>query len=252
MLLSWDQYVTRWSGLHGGVDPRNGSALFRGWLRLAYGIGRLLARLGVRPATVTALGLLLCALVPVAVRSGRLGPVLAAGFVVLSGVADSADGAVAVITNRVTRLGYVYDSVADRLGEVAWLVAFWLLGVPAWLVVATGGVAWLHEYLRARATAAGMREIGVVTAAERPTRAIVVAVGLLLCGLAGLVNPELVPGTATMAAAAWLLLGVVGLGQLVVAVHLALGHVPPPAAGRERGSAATESDGRLQGGRSGG
>jgi len=226
VLLSWDQYATRWSGLHGGVDPRDGSPLVRGWLRLAYGVGRFLARLGVRPATVTVAGLLLCGLVPLTVRAGRFGPVLGAVLVVLSTVADSADGAVAVITNRVTRLGYVYDSVADRLGEAAWLVAFWLLGTPVWLVVAAGGVSWLHEYLRARATAAGMREIGVVSVAERPTRGIVVAVGLVLAGLASLAGPALRTGTATLAAAAWLLLGVVGLGQLTVAVHAALGHRP--------------------------
>ena len=57
MLLTWDQYATRWSGLHGGVDPRDGSPMMRGWLRLAYRTGRVLARLGVRPATVTAIGL---------------------------------------------------------------------------------------------------------------------------------------------------------------------------------------------------
>jgi phosphatidylglycerophosphate synthase len=220
VLLSWDQYATRWSGLHGGVDPRDGSPLVRGWLRLAYGVGRVLARLGVRPATVTLAGLLLCALVPLAVRVGRLGPVLGAVLVVLSTVADSADGAVAVITNRVTRLGYVYDSVADRLGEVAWLVALWLLGVPAWLVITTGGVAWLHEYLRARATAAGMKEIGTVTVAERPTRAIAVTAGLLLAGAGGLVSRDLAVGTATMATAIWLLLGAVGLLQLIAAMHV--------------------------------
>jgi CDP-diacylglycerol--glycerol-3-phosphate 3-phosphatidyltransferase len=128
-----------------------------------------------------------------------------------------------VLTNRVSRLGYVYDSVADRLGEAAWLVALWLLGVPAWLALAAGAAAWLHEYLRARATAAGMREIGVVTVAERPTRAIVVTVGLLLGGLAGAAGRPLVAGTATLAAAVLLLLGVVALGQLVVAVHAGLG-----------------------------
>jgi CDP-diacylglycerol--glycerol-3-phosphate 3-phosphatidyltransferase len=222
VLLTWDQYATRWSGLHGGVDPRDGSPFVRAWLRLSYGVGRLLARLGIRPATVTAAGLVLCTLVPVAVRSGRLGPVLAAVLVVLSTVADSADGAVAVITNRVTRLGYVYDSVADRLGEAAWLVALWLLGVPVWLVVTTGGLAWLHEYLRARATAAGMKEIGTVTVAERPTRAIVVTLGLLLAGLGSLATRDLAVGTATMATAIWLLLGVVGLGQFVAAMHTAL------------------------------
>jgi len=225
-LLTWDQYATRWSGLHGGVDPRDGSAFLRGWLRLAYRLGRVLARLGIRPAAVTALGLLLCALVPVTVRTGPLGPVLGAGLVVLSTVADSADGAVAVITNRVTGLGYVYDSVADRLGEAAWLVALWLLGAPAWLVVTTGGLAWLHEYLRARATAAGMREIGAVTVAERPTRAIVVALGLAFAGVAGFAGTRLAIGTATMATATWLLLGVIGLGQLTVAVHRAFAAPP--------------------------
>ena len=54
----------------------------------------------------------------------------------LAAVADSVDGAVAVVTGRTTRLGYVYDSVADRLGEVAWLLAFWLVGAPGGLVVA--------------------------------------------------------------------------------------------------------------------
>jgi phosphatidylglycerophosphate synthase len=219
--LTWDQYADRWSGLHGGYDPRAGFPLIRGWLRLAYRTGRLLARLGVRPATVTAVGLLLAVLVPVAAWAGRWGPLLGAGLIVLSTVADSADGAVAVITNRVTRLGYIYDSVADRLAEVAWLVAFWLLGAPAWVVVVAGGLTWLQEYLRARATAAGMTEIGVVTVAERPTRAIVGTFGLTLAGLAGFATRDLSTGAATMAATIWSLLGAIGVGQLAAAVHAA-------------------------------
>jgi CDP-diacylglycerol--glycerol-3-phosphate 3-phosphatidyltransferase len=226
VLLTWDQYATRWSGLHGGVDPRDGSAPLRGWLRLAYRTGRLLARLGVPPAAVTALGLLLCALVPVAARSGPVGPLAGAVLVLLGAVADSADGAVAVLTNRVTQLGYVYDSVADRLGEAAWLIAFWLLGAPGWLILTGGGVAWLHEYLRARATAAGMREIGVVTVAERPTRVIIAVLGLAAAGLAGPVSARLVTGTATTAAACWLLLGAAGLAQLMAAVHARLARPP--------------------------
>lgn len=223
MPLTWDQYATRWSGLHGGVDLRDGSPLVRSWLRLAYRIGRLLARRGVPPAAVTGSGLLLAALVPVVVaRSGRPGPILGAGLVLLSVVADSADGALAVIADRVTRLGHVYDSIADRLAEVAWLIAFWLLGVPAWVVVAAAGLTWLHEYLRARATTAGMTGIGVVTVAERPTRAIIGTLGLALTGVGGLWARDLSVGTATAATATWLLLGVIGLGQLLVAVHRAL------------------------------
>jgi hypothetical protein len=54
-------------------------------------------------------------------------------LVLLSAVADTVDGAVAVIAGRATRLGQVDDSLADRLGEACWLVALWLVGAPGWL-----------------------------------------------------------------------------------------------------------------------
>jgi CDP-diacylglycerol--glycerol-3-phosphate 3-phosphatidyltransferase len=201
------------------VDPRDSSPIVRGWLRLAYRIGRLLARFGIRPAALTWFGLLVAVLVPVVTQAGRAGPIAGGVLVVVSAMADSADGALAVVTNRVTRLGYVYDSVADRLAEVAWLVAFWLLGVPSWVVVLGGGLTWLQEYVRARATAAGMTEIGVVTVSERSTRAIIVSLGLVAAGVAEFATRDLSTGTVTMAAAVWLLLGAIGLGQLTVAVH---------------------------------
>ncbi len=140
----------------------------------------------------------------------------------LASVADSVDGAVAVATGRTTRLGYVYDSLADRIGEAAWLVAFWLVGAPGALVAAGGALSWLHEYVRARAVAAGMREIGAVTVGERPTRVCVAVAGLLLAGLSGLVEVDLAAGTITMATAVWVLLAAFGLGQLLSAVRRAL------------------------------
>jgi CDP-diacylglycerol--glycerol-3-phosphate 3-phosphatidyltransferase len=160
---------------------------------------------------VTTAGLIVCWGVPLAVLAGRPGLVLAAVLVLLSALADGLDGAVAVVTGRASRLGYIYDSVADRLGEAAWLLAFWLAGAPGWLVVAAGAVSWLHEYARARATAAGMTEIGVVTVAERPTRVLIAIFGLLLTVASGLV--------ITVAAALWLALAVVGLGQLALAIR---------------------------------
>jgi hypothetical protein len=48
------------------------------------------------------------------------------------------------------------------------------------------------------------------------------AIGLALSGLAALLSAELAVGTATMAAAVWLLLGIGGLIQLADAVHEAL------------------------------
>jgi phosphatidylglycerophosphate synthase len=213
--VTWAQYAAAWSALHGGFDPDRASPLVRGWVRLAYRGGSVLARRGVGPMAVTAIGLLLCAAVPAVVPLGRAGLPLGALLVLLASAADGLDGAVAVLTGSATRLGFVVDSAADRLGELAWLAAFWLAGAPGWLVVAAGAVSWLHEYVRARASAAGMREIGAVTVAERPTRVIVAVAGLLVAGVvAGVAGPVL-----TAAAAVWLALGAAGLVQLAVAVR---------------------------------
>ena len=217
--MSWDAYAIAWASLHGGFDPRDATPLVRGWVRIAWRAGNLLARLGLGPMAVTAAGLLLCLLVPVAALGGPAGLIGAGVLVAAAAFADSFDGAVAVVTGRASRLGFVVDSVADRLGEAAWLVAFWLAGAPAWLVVTAGGLSWLHEYARARATAAGMSEIGVVTVGERPTRIAVSIPGLLFAGVAALILPLPV---ATAAVAVWLTLQIIGLAQLSTAVRRAL------------------------------
>jgi phosphatidylglycerophosphate synthase len=214
--VTWEDYAAAWSALHGGFDPDKASPLVRGWVRLAYRGGSALARLRVGPSAVTTLGLALCVLVPVVTWAS---PIAAGLLVLLAAFADGLDGAVAVVTGRTTRFGYVYDSVADRLGEAAWLVAVWVAGAPAGLVVAAGGVSWLHEYVRARATAAGMAEIGAVTVGERPTRVSVAISGLVVGGVAGMVHDGWDAVVLTVAATAWLALAVIGLGQLGVAVR---------------------------------
>ncbi len=220
--LTWDEYAVQWAGLHGGVDPRRSGGFMLGWLRLAYALGRTAARLRIRPATVTVIGLLLSLAVPVLVNQGYWWALAAAGVVVLSALADSVDGAVAVTTGRTSRLGFVYDSIADRISELAWLAGLKLLGVPGWLVVVCAAIAWLHEYLRARAVAAGMSDVGVVTAAERPTRVVFAVLGLGLGGIAGLITKPLAAGTATGATAIWVLFGLIGLAQLISAVNARL------------------------------
>ncbi|MDG4832196.1 CDP-alcohol phosphatidyltransferase family protein [Solwaraspora sp. WMMD1047] len=220
--LSWDEYAASWARLHGGFDPRQATPTVRGWLRMAYEVGSVLSRLRVSPTAVTVLGTLLCAAVPLVVARGPSGPLLGAVLILLAAVADSADGAVAVVTGRTSRLGYVYDSVADRLGEAFWLLAFWLVGVPGTLVVTAGALSWLHEYVRARAVSAGMKEIGAVTMGERPSRVSVAIVGLLAAGVTGLIRPELAAGTMTVATTVWVVLAAFGLVQLLAAVRRTL------------------------------
>lgn len=220
--MDWDGYATAWAGLHGGFDPRRASFAVRGWLRFAYTIGKALGALGVSPAAVTAAGLVLSLAVPAVAALGPGWPALAAGLVLLGALADSADGAVAVVTRRTTRLGYVYDSLADRVGELCWAAAFWVVGAPWPLLAGCTALSWLHEYARARAVGVGMTEIGVVTVGERPTRVCVALVGLLLAGPTGLLAPEFAAGTATVVAAVWVLLAAFGLGQLLSAIRTAL------------------------------
>ncbi|GAB1645974.1 CDP-alcohol phosphatidyltransferase family protein [Krasilnikovia sp. MM14-A1259] len=220
--VSWERYTAAWSALHGGFNPAAAGRVVRGWIRLAYRGGRLLASLGVAPAVMTAAGLFLCAAVPAAAVRGPAGLLAGAVLVLLAAVADALDGAVAVITGRATRLGFVYDSVADRLGELAWLAAFALAGAPGWLVAAAFAASWLHEYVRARAAVAGMHEIGTVTIGERPTRVAVAACGLLGGGLAGLAHPGAEATVLTVAAAIWLALALGGLAQLTAAVRRGL------------------------------
>jgi CDP-diacylglycerol--glycerol-3-phosphate 3-phosphatidyltransferase len=217
--VTWAEYAAAWSALHGGFDPDKASPPVRGWVRLAYRGGSLLGRLGIGPAAVTTAGLRLCVAVPFAVLLGPAGLLLGGVLVLLASFADGLDGAVAVVTGKVSRIGYVYDSVADRLGEVAWLAAFRLAGAPGWLVVAGGTLSWLHEYVRARATAAGMADIGVVTVGERPSRVSVAASALVVGGVAGFVHPGWDTAAVVVGAAVWLALAVIGSGQLIAAVR---------------------------------
>lgn len=217
-MTDWTGYARQWSALHGGYDPRTAGFLVRGWLRLAYVVARSLAARGLRPSTVTSAGILVAAAVPVVAGFGASWAPVGALLVLLGAVADSADGALAVVAAQETRLGRVYDSAADRVTEAAWLAALVLLGAPGWLAAGCLGVTWLHEYVRARAAVAGMTGIGVVTVGERPTRVLLALFGLLAVGAAGLAAPDHAETAAAVTVAAWTTLGAAGLLHLTVAV----------------------------------
>jgi phosphatidylglycerophosphate synthase len=208
-------YLQRWSALHGGTPPRG---LVGGWLALVHALAAPLVRLRVPPDVVTLLGLAVAITVPVLAAQGPGGQVAAAFVVAVSGLADSLDGAVAVMTGRVSRWGALLDAVVDRLADAVLVAALWVVGAPAWLCLAAVALAWLHEYVRARAGGLGMAEVGTITVSERPTRLIVVALFLLASG----VRPDAEPW-ATLGAALLAVLGLVGLVQLLVVVRRALG-----------------------------
>lgn len=214
------EYFRRWSVLHGGYDVTT-SRMVRGWLTMAHAVARPLVRAGAGPGVVTLGGILLALAVPLVALGADAAPrvvLVCSTLIVVSGLADNLDGAVAVLTDRATRTGYVLDSVSDRVGDVAYLVTLWVVGAPGLLLTAGGLATFLQEYTRARGAAAGMDEVGVVSIAERPTRIIIAAAFLLGAGL----YPGSAVGWATAGAVAWLVVHVVGFVQVSLAVRRAL------------------------------
>lgn len=218
-------YLQRWSPLHGDYDPRGNAALL-GWLRLSYAVSRPLAGRGIAPDVLTLWTVWLAFAVFVPARAGGAWPQLAGWILVASGLGDTIDGCVAVLTDRATRFGFVLDSMVDRVNDLVYLAALVAVGAPPALGLAAAVALFLLEYLRARAGNAGMGEIGAVTLGERGTRVAFCSAGIhfggVFVGQAALV--------ATVASAAVAAFAAVGLLQLVVAVRRALAE-PIPAAG---------------------
>jgi phosphatidylglycerophosphate synthase len=235
-----EAFRRQWSGLHGGVEP---SGLVGGWLRIGHALAAPLARLGVAPDVVTGLAVLVAlAAVPVAAPRGHwLLP--AALLVAVSGLLDGLDGPLAVLRGRVSRWGYVLDSVADRVSEAGFAAALVVAGAPGWAAAGWVGAGWLQEYLRARAAAAGMAGIEVITVSERPTRIAVAAMFLLGAGL----YPSAAGGWLAVGTWAGLAVGLVGLVQLLVVAHRRLTG-PAAGGGRAADGGASADGGRPAGG----
>ena len=210
------EFARRWSAVHGGADPQ--TRFVRSYLAVVRAVARPLVRTGVPPDVLTAAGVVLAACVLAPAAAGGRWALLVPALVVLSALVDGLDGAVAVLTRGPSAWGGVLDGIGDRVADAAYAAALWLLGAPGVLAVVAAGTGWLHEYVRARATAAGMRGVGVVSVGERPTRVVVVALFALGAGL----YPQVSPQWATAGAAALLTLGIAGLAQLLPVVRRSL------------------------------
>jgi phosphatidylglycerophosphate synthase len=170
--MNFKEFSSRWSDLHGGAEIQGAVAL---WLRISFVIVKPLAFLRITPNVLTVLGL---------VSAGAMLYIeyLYQAFLLLvfSLICDGLDGSLAIYRNRVSVMGGIYDSVADRISEACWLVTSTWMGVPPGWALAIWVAASTQEYARARLSSLGYSEIGVVTPTERPVRAIFVAVVLFL------------------------------------------------------------------------
>ncbi len=142
-------------------------------------VGRVLARTRITPNWLTTLGIVLTAAAAVSVALAS--PVLGGAVLILGGLMDTFDGAVARATGRSTPFGGFYDSVSDRISDGLILggMAFWLRDEPRLFTLAVVALvgAEVTSYVRAKAEAIDLDcSVGIL---ERAERAILLIIALL-------------------------------------------------------------------------
>lgn len=143
---------------------------------------KLIARTPLTPNAITWLGFWLTVGATALIVTGHL---FAAGWLVLvAGFFDMLDGALARVTNRVTRFGGILDSTLDRLSDAVLLLGLLFVFsreqqvAESLLVGVTLLGSLMVSYLRAKIESMGIEcRVGLFT---RPERAIILALGLLL------------------------------------------------------------------------
>ncbi len=116
----------------------------------------------------------------------------ALAFLVLSGLFDALDGALARLCGKATRFGGIVDSTFDRLGEIVIFAALTVGAVvPVYIGVLALSSSLMVSYVRSRAEAEGISMKGRGLA-ERPERLVILIgatlfnqlpAGLLLIGI---------------------------------------------------------------------
>jgi len=163
---------------------------------LAEPIARGFGRLGLTPNHLTLIGF---GIAIVAAGAAAAQAWLAAGIlVIVGGVFDLFDGALARATGRASRFGAFMDSVFDRWGEAIVYVGI-AFGSEragfvggAFLAGAAMASAFMVSYTRAKgeslgfSSGSGLANVGL---APREVRIVILTVGLLVVGLVGAVGP---------------------------------------------------------------
>ncbi len=200
--MTFDEYLVTWSTLHSNAQP---SLLVRCWLRVAFFVSTPFVRFG--PNSVTVMGVIFMSVV-VAISPDS--PAIAALCLPFVGLLDNIDGIVAVRSSRVSAYGAFLDSIADRIVDILSVAIFVRLGAHVYVGICALMTTVIHEYMRARALSLGAKDVGVISIAEKPTRIIVTAIGLVAVAVLG----DHRTNVSDYVLYLWCTIGVIGLLQL--------------------------------------
>ena len=173
--MTKNEFFLAWSKLHGDAKV---SGIVKGWLSISFPVSKALAKIRVTPNALTILGLVFGILLYM-----NSSAIWAPLILVISLICDGIDGSLAIITRQSSKWGALLDSVVDRVTEVFWVLALYSLGVDSKILITVLILASTQEYLRARAGGVGLKQVGVVTVAERPVRASFIFIALVAFNL---------------------------------------------------------------------
>jgi CDP-diacylglycerol--glycerol-3-phosphate 3-phosphatidyltransferase len=167
---------------------------------LATPIATGLGRMGLTPNALTTIGFLGTAVAAIAAADRQW--VAAGVLVIVFGIFDLFDGALARATGRVSKLGAFLDSTFDRWGEgivyvgIAWGCIEAGYSNGAVLAAAAMAAAFMVSYTRAKAESLGYAAgngLAAVGLAPREVRLTILAIGLVAAGFAsvGVLGPVL-------------------------------------------------------------
>jgi phosphatidylglycerophosphate synthase len=164
----------------------NLAELRRSAARLITGpLNTLLVKSRIKPNTLTWCALTISLIAAAAIATNH--PIIGGFLVLVSGLFDILDGALARSTNQATRFGALLDSTFDRISD-----AILLLGLLVFYIMSGGTLeimlvflaliaSFLTSYIRARAEGVGINcPVGLFTRTER---VIILALGLLFSPL---------------------------------------------------------------------
>ena len=143
----------------------------------------ILSKSGITPNALTFINLALNIGAAYVIATGHF--IIGGVLVLVAGLFDLLDGALARFTKQTTKFGAILDSVADRISEAAifcgllvWYIPQQTTSLEIVLIFVVLIGSFLVSYIRARAEGLGWQcQVGLFTRAER---VIVLAIGLLI------------------------------------------------------------------------
>jgi CDP-diacylglycerol--glycerol-3-phosphate 3-phosphatidyltransferase len=148
-------------------------------------INAVLVKSRLKPNTLTWCALAISLIAAATIATNH--PIIAGFLVLISGLFDILDGALARSTNQTTRFGALLDSTFDRISDAILLLGLLVFYIPSGgtteilLVFLALIASFLTSYIRARSEGIGINcPVGLFTRTER---VIILALGLLFSPL---------------------------------------------------------------------